>query len=364
MVRGLLDAFADGAGPERVTVLANRHVAAAYSDVVRGPVELHEVRSYRAGDRAASRAAAMALARLAPRLVARDVPDDLDVVHYPVTVPIPRVRAPTVVTLHDVGHHDVPDHFSAAERRYRAWAYDGAARAATLVVTPSEHARGAAAASLGLDPERIVAIPHGIDHDRFRPDGPALDDSRLPERFAFYPANLWSHKNHVALVEGLSCCADRSLHLVLTGSTYGSLDAVLDRARALGVDERVHHLGYLPADDVPALYRAATALVFPSLYEGFGSPPLEAMACGLPVAASQSAALREVCAGAALAFDPYDPDAIGAALDRITSDEPLREQLRAAGLERAREFDWSRSARAHARGYALARRLSRRSARS
>jgi alpha-1,3-rhamnosyl/mannosyltransferase len=120
----------------------------------------------------------------------------------------------------------------------------------------------------------------------------------------------------------------------------------------------VHHLGYLPAGDVPALYRRATALVFPSLYEGFGAPPLEAMACGLPVAASDAGALQEVCGQAALSFDPRDTDAIAAALERIAADDALRERLSEAGLLRARLFGWRASAHAHARAYARAARVS------
>ena len=120
--RGLLEEFRAGNGPERVTVLANRHVAHAYSRYAGGPVSLHHVRSYRAGDSLATRALAMGFARAAPRLVARDVPRELDLVHFPVTVPIPRTSRPEVVTLFDVQHLDMPEFFSRSERRYRRWA--------------------------------------------------------------------------------------------------------------------------------------------------------------------------------------------------------------------------------------------------
>jgi glycosyltransferase involved in cell wall biosynthesis len=349
--RGLLGAFD---GRDRVVVLANASVMRAYADRVRPPAELHHVRSYRTGDAAPARALAMASARVLPRLVARGLPRGLDVVHYPLTVPVPAVRGlPTVVTLHDVQHLELPEFFSRTERAYRRWAYDGAARGATRVVTVSEHGRRAAIDRLGLDPERVRAIHWGIDHARFNPDaaGDDLGAYGLPERFILYPANLWPHKNHDRLLEALARTSDRELALVLTGEDYGRRERLLGRARELGVAQRVRHLGYVPAATVPALYRAATALVFPTLYEGFGGPPVEAMACGCPVAASDAASVPEVCGGAALHFDPREVDAMAAAIDAIAGDDALRRRLRAAGRERAAEFTWARAAAAHAEVY-------------
>ena len=134
------------------------------------------------------------------------------------------------------------------------------------------------------------------------------------------------------------------MSLVLTGETFGR--------RLQG--ERVHHLGHVPAETLPALYRAATALVFPSLAEGFGLPPLEAMACGCPVAASDAGAIAEACGDAALRFDARDEAAMTAAMTRIVSDDALRAELRATGLERARAFTWERAAARYAEVYAAA----------
>jgi glycosyltransferase involved in cell wall biosynthesis len=355
-VRELLAQFAAGNGPERVTVLANRHVAREYEPLARGPVGLHHVSSYRPGDSIPTRALAMAGARLAPSLAARDVPAGLDVMHYAVTVPIPRFRGPTVVTIFDVQHLDLPEFFSRGERAFRRWAYEGAARRATLVVTGSEYSKARLVESAGVEAERVEVVPLGIDRRRFDPaaaDGDAelLRGLDLPSRFVIYPANLWPHKNHLRLVEALALAEDRDLALVLTGQDYGRLAALLDHAERLGVRERVRHLGYVARDAVPALYRNALGMVFPSLYEGFGSPPLEAMACGCPVAASGRGSLGEVCGDAALGFAPESPEEIAGAIDRLATDPALRATLRDAGLKRSQSFDWAIAASRHTEIY-------------
>jgi glycosyltransferase involved in cell wall biosynthesis len=368
-VRGLLEQFAAGSGPERVTVLANRHVAEAYRDFERGPVTLHEVSSYRAGDGDLTRTAAMGAAAVLPRLAARDVPGDLDVLHHPVTVPIPRLKhLPTVTTLLDLQHHELPKSFSRAERLFRRWAYDGAARKADLVITISDHARAQIAQMEGVDPQHVETVPLGVDRSRFNPEPTDADQAlaaRLPARFVAYPANLWPHKNHGRLVEALAATADRELELVLSGQTFGRLDSLFELARKVGVTKRLHHIGYLQPDEIPALLRRARALIFPSMFEGFGLPPLEAMACGCPVACSDRGSLPEVVGHAAVRFDPTSTEQIATAMDRITSDDALRAELRTKGIERSIGFSWSASARRHTELYrrAAATRRENRSAR-
>jgi len=264
-----------------------------------------------------------------------------------------------VLTLFDVLHHDVPDLFSSAERAFRRVAYDRAARHATQVITVSEHSRARMLDLLGLQPARVVAIHPGIDHDRFIP-GPIPEDDALlaplalPERpWLLYPAALWPHKNHTRLLEALARGA-RDVSLVLTGAGFGRLPELRATAVRAGVADRVQHVGFVADDTLSALYRAATGVVFPSLAEGFGQPPVEAMACGCPVAASDTGAVAEACGGAVLAFAPRDGAAMAAAIARLVADEPLRAELRGAGLERARAFTWERSAARHAEVYAAA----------
>lgn len=343
-VRGLLSQFASDAWPGRVTVLANRHVMASYGGYASASVALHEIASYRASERFLSRALAVAFARLAPSRLSAEVPP-LDLLHYPVTVPVPEVALPKIVTLHDVQHHEHPEFFSRTERAWRRWAYDDAARKADLVITVSASAQAQIIDRLGISAQHVLVIPHGIDHARFTPAQNDVDARLdLPERFIVYPANLWPHKNHARLLRAFATVAEPDLNLVLVGQTYG-------RNLPGRPDNRVRHLGHVAPNVLPALYRRAQALVFPSLIEGFGFPPIEAMACGCPVAASNIAPVAELCGGAALLFDPYSEDAIADAIRAITRDAAARGRLRNEGLSRSKRYTWAQSARAHADAY-------------
>lgn len=343
-VRGLLRAYADG--PHDVVILANRAIEDAYRDRTGGRVSLRRVPGLEPEGSSPKRAATLVKAALKPQ----PLPSDLDVVHYPVAVMLPRTRKPSVVTLHDIQHHELPQCFSRAARAYRALAYDGSARAATHVVTVSEHARQSIIDTLGIAPDRVTAIHHGLDHTRFTPEPTPEDEQlELPPDFVFFPANLWPHKNHATLVEALARVP--RVDLVLTGQTYDKADELQAQARRARVADRVHHLGYLKPHELPILYRRARALVFPSLFEGFGAPPLEAMACGCPVVTSTAASLPEVTAGAAIGIDARDPTQLATAIERVTQDDSLRTQLIRAGLTRAQAFSWTAAAAKHATVY-------------
>ena len=251
-----------------------------------------------------------------------------DVVHYPLTVPLPHVRGRRVVTLHDVQHLDLPELFSRATRAWRAAAYDRPTRRADRVLVISEFVRGRAVALLGLDPSRVAVSPLGVDLERLRPG----EATREP--FLLYPAKPWPHKNHPKLFDAFALLRRErpELRLVLTGG--GAYPRLPD-----GVDAR----GLVPRSEVVKLMQRAAALVFPSLYEGFGLPPLEAMACGCPVACSNRAALPEVVGDAARLFDPEDPTAIAEAVADVLADPAA---WVARGLERAQRFSWETTARA------------------
>lgn len=298
-----------------------------------GPLPSHVVAAYRASRTTPGRIAAMAQAALAPWPLRRALGTrDLDAIHFPLSVMLPPVAGlPAATTVLDVQHELLPEFFSRAELAYRRAVYGATVRRSRLVLTISEHARQTLIERLHLQPERVRAIHLAVDHARFTPD-PAV----AREPLLLYPANPWPHKNHARLFEALALVRQErpELRLVLTGSGHEG------RPVPDGVDVR----GRVPGDELLRLYRSASALVFPSLYEGFGMPVLEAMAVGTPVACSTAGSLPEVAGDAAVLFDPADPEAIAAgilaALDRGGD-------LRERGLQRAAAFTWEACARAH-----------------
>jgi glycosyltransferase involved in cell wall biosynthesis len=251
--------------------------------------------------------------------------DRLDAAHFPLSVMLPPVDAPpATTTIHDLLHEEYPGFFSRAERAYRRVVYGWSVRRSRIVTTVSEHARESIVARYRLDPDRVRAIHSGIDHERFTPA------PRERQQFLLYPANAWPHKNHERLLAAFRLVRRErpDLRLVLTGTGH-------ERRGGNGVEAR----GLVPRDELVELYRTAAALVFPSLYEGFGQPPLEAMACGCPVAVSRVASLPEVCGDAAVYFDPAAVESIAAGIHEVL-DRP-----RAGGVERARRFTWEHAAR-------------------
>jgi glycosyltransferase involved in cell wall biosynthesis len=258
------------------------------------------------------------------------------VVHYPFTVPLPRAPGtPYVQTLHDVQHRDLPDMFSRAELAFRRYAYDRGARTADAVMTISEFTKARAVATLGLDPRRVHVAHLGVDL-------PAEANVRVDkEEMVLYPARAWPHKNHDRLIRAMEIVrrGRPRMKLVLTGGELHRLGSV---------PSWVERRGHVSDSELEFLYSKATCLAFPSLYEGFGLPPLEAMARACPVAAARAGALPEVCGEAAVLFDPSDPAAIARGIDEAIR---RRDELVPAGLSRARRFSWRRCAEAHAQVY-------------
>lgn len=352
---GLLADFARGHGPEQTTVFLTGAPCDDYSEFEGGFVRLAKLPSPRRAGSTASRFTALLPPRLTPRRTVR-LMAGLDLLHYPLTIPVPRTQLRTAVTLHDLQHHDLPELFSRAQRAWRRATYDTATRRATIVITVSQHAKGRIVERLGIDPDRIEAVAHGVDRTRFSPeaedgDEKALAGYRLPERFLLYPAALWPHKNHDRLLAGLAAISDPDLGIVLTGPSFGGLPRLREDIARHRLGERVRYLGFVAPEAIPALYRRATAMIFPSLYEGFGAPTLEAMACGCPVACSSATALTETCGDGALMFDPHSSDSIAVAMERIVGDSTLRGQLREAGSSRVQKFTWEGAARGHRRAF-------------
>jgi glycosyltransferase involved in cell wall biosynthesis len=272
----------------------------------------------------------MSLATALPRPVQRRFDAaGLDALHFPLSVMVPRVaRPPAVTTVHDLQHELYPKFFSRAELQYRRAVYGWTVKRSRLVIAISEHARGTLLDRYGLAPDRVRTIHLGIDHARFTPE------DREREPFLLYPANRWPHKNHDRLFAAFALVRRErpDLRLVLTGNGH----------QQAKFPEGVESRGHVTMDELVELYRTAACLAFPSLYEGFGLPPLEAMACGCPVAASSATSLPEVCGDAAEYFDPLSPEDMAAAILRA-----IDGRLVERGLAHAAGFTWDACARAH-----------------
>jgi glycosyltransferase involved in cell wall biosynthesis len=288
--------------------------------------------SYRARRDMIGRAASMAHARIAPRRLRRELAlPDLEAIHFPLTVMLPRLdHPPAVTTILDLQHELLPQLFSPVERLYRRLIYRSSALRSRVVIAISQHVKETVVERLGLPPERVRVVHLGLDRRRFTPG----DAPREP--FLLYPANKWPHKNHALLLEAFARVRQEhpEMRLVLTGSGHES------SAYPPGVEA----LGRVSDEELADLYRRASALVFPSLYEGFGQPPLEAMASGCPVAVARSGALPEVCGDAARYFDPTSVEDLAAAVLDVLS---APQDLVACGLERASQFSWDECARGH-----------------
>ena len=289
------------------------------------------VEDYRASRSMPGRIVAMSAAAARPGPLRRALAvDELDALHFPLSVMLPPVRRPpAVTTVLDLQHEEHPEFFGRAELAYRKRVYGWTVRRSRIVVAISEHGRQTLIERYRLAPERVRAIHLAVDHERFFPDDRPRGD------YLLYPARPWPHKNHARLYEAFARVRREytRLRLVLTGEgDFGDVPA--------GVDVR----GRVAADELVSLYRGAAAVVFPSLYEGFGMPVVEAMACGCPVACSNVTSLPEVVGDAARLFDPRDVDDIAAAIDEVLRNP---EPYAARGLERAGLFTWDANARAH-----------------
>ena len=291
-----------------------------------GGLDSRVVRGYPASFSTPGRMRAMTGAFLRGGALRRELRlDELDAVHFPLSVMVPLVASPpAATTILDLQHEFLPENFPRWELAYRRALYGASARRSQIVIAISEHARETLVERLSFDPDRVRTIHLGVDLERFSP-------AEVPrEPFLLYPANAWPHKNHERLFEAVALLRreHRDLRLVLTGEHSDVPDYVDVRGR-------------VSQDELVDLYRRAGALVFPSLYEGFGQPVLEALACACPVACSDLPPLREVAGDTAVYFDPLDPESIASAtLEAIARGG-------SSGPERAARFTWDACARKH-----------------
>ena len=258
-------------------------------------------------------------------------------------------RIKSVFTLHDLIFIFHPETHKPLNRWFLTLMMPRFLRAADAVIAVSECTKRDAVRFYGIPEEKITVIYEGVN-PRFRPASPETIASvraryNLPEHFILYVGTIEPRKNLTALLEAFHhLLATHDLRLVIVGKKGWLYEGFFLRLRELGLEDRVIFTGYVPDEDLPAIYSAAELFVFPSLYEGFGLPVLEAMACGVPVICSNTSSLPEVAGDAALLVDPTDVRALAGAMEQALTDEALRVTLRARGIERAQRFTWARAA--------------------
>jgi glycosyltransferase involved in cell wall biosynthesis len=269
---------------------------------------------------------------------------------------------PSVVTIHDCIHLLFPQYLpNRMAFRYARFVMGSAIRNSSIVFTVSEASRADILRFYpSTDPAKVHVVPNAIDAELLVDPGEA-ERERVRERyqirgrFVLFAGNVKPHKNLERLIRAFARVrcqeGNEDLRLVLIGddvSRYASLRRTADEA---GVRQEVRFFGFVPHETLAALYRMATVFAFPSLYEGFGLPPLEAMACGTPVVTSRISSLPEVVGDGALLVDPYNEDDIAQGIARVLDDEDLRARLVERGLERAASYSWARSVRQIHAGY-------------
>lgn len=263
----------------------------------------------------------------------------VDVIHFTYQNGF-RTRIPSLYQPWDLQHVHLPQFFSRRERAIRSRWYRELAAQAAVVVVASEWACDDVVANLQLPRKKVRVVA----------PGPASFASRVERTgdgdYALYPASTHPHKNHERLFEALARLRDSGVvvPLVCTGIETRHAPTVRRRVAELGLEEQVRFRGYVDDNELATLYARARCLVFPSLFEGWGLPIVEAFAAGVPVVCSTATSLPELAGGAAVLFDPYDVGGMAGALERVWTDVELRSRLVVRGRERAQTYTWPRAA--------------------
>jgi glycosyltransferase involved in cell wall biosynthesis len=285
------------------------------------------------------------------RLLRRDKPD---LVHVQYTAPL-RGKAPIVVTVHDVSFLEHPEYFTWSRRAQLRHTVAQTVRHAARVLTVSEFSRDAILRSYDIAAHKVRVIPNAANPDfrvvgRERAQRAVRDRLHMDAPFVLSVGDLQPRKNHIGLIAAFAkmVAAHPHLkhHLVLTGKETWFTPRIREAAHASGLAGRIHFTGFVIDDQLLELYNACDCFVFPSFYEGFGLPILEAMACGRAVACSNTAAMPEVADGAGILFDPHRVEEIERAMADILLDPELRARKERLGIQRAASFSWQKSARA------------------
>jgi glycosyltransferase involved in cell wall biosynthesis len=278
----------------------------------------------------------------------------LDVWFAPLTALTPQLLGcPTVITVHDLQHEAMPPFFSGQERARRSRVYPTSCHSASRIIAISEFVERELNEYFGISQEKVDVVAHGkqalFSSGSETPGNVAdlLSSYRIRKPFCFYPANTYPHKNHVRLLNAFRKIheqGDNELQLVLTGASQWGESAVASAATDLIAADRVVKLGHIPFEHLPILYQHAEFMVFPSLYEGFGIPLLEAMQSECPVLTTRCGSIPEVAGDAALFVDGEDESSIAAGILRLHQDADLRATLVERGRQQAEKFSYRRCA--------------------
>ena len=256
---------------------------------------------------------------------------------------------PFVVTIHDLSFVYYPQSFQSLKRLYLQVFTRLSVRRARRVIAISENTKRDVVQQYGIPPGNVDLVYYGSD-PTFRPLPPDQvahfrAERRLPERFILFVGTLEPRKNVVRLVEAYAQLPVDRPPLMLVGGKGWLYNETYARVEDLGLAGEVEFVGYVPGEELPWWYNAAELFVYPSLYEGFGLPPLEAMACGTPVVSSKVSSLPEVVGPGGLLVDPTDTVALASAMERLLTDRDAHDRIAAAGLAQAKTFSWPEAAR-------------------
>jgi len=286
----------------------------------------------------------------------------VDVFHFPFPYSIGGVqveKVPVVTTVYDLQHEVFPQLFTAQHLSWRRETLGEVIQRSAYIITISDFTRRQLLSMGGLSESRVKTVWLGVNAGAFGTVD-STESARvrkvysLPRQYLFYPATTWHHKNHGKLLEVMEILVSlgwADIALMLTGTERNAHESIMRRIHDLGLEHRVFWLGHVPERDLAALYKGASLLVFPSRFEGFGLPVLEAMAAGCPVACSNTTALPEIAGDAALLFDPNDVEAIAAAIVRLLEDSALKQRLIGRGSNRVAMFSWGETVRKTRRIY-------------
>ena len=276
----------------------------------------------------------------------------LDVVHHGVGTTPYLKTLPTVVTIHDIQYHHFPGNFVKLKRVWLQKNVPHSVKRSEVVSVPSEWVKRDIVDSLGGDPKSIAVVPFGSEQ-LF--DDPASEDEvrsryRLDRPYLYFPGRTYPHKNHRFLMEAFAPLASEA-DLVMTGAPWFRDREIMGAARSLGITGWVRHLGSVPRREVAGLLLGARALAYPTRFEGFGAPALEAMSLGCPVIASNVTAVPEVVGDAGILLDPDDLAGWREMMSKVLADGTLREELSSRGSQRSSLFTWEKAAKLQIAAY-------------